>query len=65
MNIRKLRDISIFCLSVWAIFTIVSYYFDVYILFPFTLVESNEIPYKLDCKSTCVATSLWINAFIA
>ena len=46
MNIRKLRDISIFCLSVWAIFTIVSYYFDVYILFPFTLVESNEIPYE-------------------
>ena len=46
MNIRKLRDISIFCLSVWAIFTIVSYYFDVYILFPFTIVESNEIPYE-------------------
>ena len=46
MNIRKLRDIFIFCLSIWAILTIVSFYFDVYILFPFTLVESNEIPYE-------------------
>ena len=46
MNIRILRDVSIFCLSVWAILTVVSFYFDVYILFPFTLVESNEIPYE-------------------
>ena len=46
MNIRKLRDIFIFCLSIWAILTIVSFYFDVYILFPFTLVESYEIPYE-------------------
>lgn len=46
MNIRKLRDIFIFCLSIWAILTIVSFYFDVYILFPFTLVENNEIPYE-------------------
>ena len=46
MNIRKLRDILIFCLSVWATLTIVSFYFDVYILFPFTLVENNEIPYE-------------------
>ena len=46
MNIRKLRDISIFCLSVWAILTIVSFYFDIYILFPFTFVENNEIPYE-------------------
>ena len=46
MFIRKLRDIFIFCLSVWAILTIVSFYFDVYVLFPFTLVESNEIPYE-------------------
>ena len=46
MNIRKLRDIFIFCLSVWATLTIVSFYFDVYILFPFTLVENNEIPYE-------------------
>ena len=46
MNIRKLRDIFIFCLSVWATLTIVSFYFDVYILFTFTLVENNEIPYE-------------------
>ena len=46
MNIKKLRDISIFCLSVWAIMTIVSFYFDIYIIFPFTLIESNEIPYE-------------------
>ena len=46
MNIRKLRDIFIFCLSIWATLTIVSFYFDVYILFPFTLVENNEIPYE-------------------
>ena len=45
MNIQKFTNIFIFFLSVWAIFTIVSFYFDVYILFPFTLVESNEIPY--------------------
>ena len=46
MNIRILRDIFIFCLSVWAILTVVSFYFDVYVIFPFTLVESNEIPYE-------------------
>ena len=45
MNIHKFTNIFIFFLSVWAIFTIVSFYFDVYILFPFTLLESNEIPY--------------------
>ena len=45
MNIQKFTNIFIFFLSVWAIFTIVSFYFDVYILFPFTFVESNEIPY--------------------
>ena len=42
---RKLTNIFIFFLSVWAIFTIVSFYFDVYVLFPFTLSYSNEIPY--------------------
>ena len=46
MNIRNLRDIFIFCLSIWATLTIVSFYFDIYILFPFTLVENNEIPYE-------------------
>jgi len=43
---RKLTNIFIFFLSVWAIFTIVSFYFDVYVLFPFTLSDSNEIPYN-------------------
>ena len=46
MNIRKLTGILIFCLSVWAIFTIVSFYFDLHILFPFTIIASNEIPYE-------------------
>ena len=45
MNIQKFTNIFIFFLSFWAISTILSFYFDVYILFPFTLVESNEIPY--------------------
>ena len=45
MNIQKFTNIFIFFLSVWAIFTVVSFYFDLYILFPFTLVESKEIPY--------------------
>ena len=46
MSIRKFTSILIFCLSVWAIFTIVSFYFDLHILFPFTIVASNEIPYE-------------------
>ena len=46
MNFRILRDIFIFCLSVWATLTVVSFFFDVFILFPFTLVKSNEIPYE-------------------
>ena len=46
MNIRILRDIFIFFLSVWAILTVVSFSFDVYVIFPFTLTESNEIPYE-------------------
>ena len=46
MNIRILRDVFIFCLSVWAILTVVSFYFDVYVIFPFTLTESDEIPYE-------------------
>jgi len=45
MNIQKLTNIFILFLSFWAIYTIVAFYFDVYIVFPFTLVESNEIPY--------------------
>ena len=46
MNIQKLTNIFILFLSLWAIYTIVAFYFDVYIVFPFTLVESNEIPYN-------------------
>ena len=46
MNIQKLTNIFIFFLSVWAIYTIVAFYFEVYIVFPFTLVENNEIPYN-------------------
>ena len=46
MNIQKLTNIFILFLSFWAIYTIVAFYFDVHIVFPFTLVESNEIPYN-------------------
>ena len=46
MNIQKLTNIFILFLSFWAIYTIVAFYFDVYIVFPFALVESNEIPYN-------------------
>ena len=57
---RKLTNIFIFFLSVWAIFTIVSFYFDVYVLFPFTLSDSNEIPYD-----NLIATRLAILATFA
>ena len=43
---HKLTNIFILFLSFWAIYTIVAFYFDVYIVFPFTLVGSNEIPYN-------------------
>ena len=46
MNIRKITDILIFFLSIFAILTVTSFYFDVFIIFPFTLAESNEIPYE-------------------
>ena len=46
MNIRKFTDILIFFLSIFAILTVASFYFDVYVIFPFTLFESNEIPYE-------------------
>ena len=46
MNIRKFTDILIFFLSIFAILTVVLFYFDVCVIFPFTLVESNEIPYE-------------------
>ena len=46
MYIKKFTDILIFFLSIFAILTVASFYFDVYVIFPFTLVESNEIPYE-------------------
>ena len=46
MKIHTFTNIFILCLSFFAIFTVVLFYFDIYILFPFTLVESKEIPYN-------------------
>ena len=46
MYIRKFTDILIFFLSIFAVLTVVSFYLNVYVIFPFTLVESNEIPYE-------------------
>jgi hypothetical protein len=60
MKMHILTNIFIFFLSFWAIFTIVSFYFDVYVLFPFTLLESNDIPYK-----NLIATRLAILASFA
>ena len=45
MNINTFTNIAILFLSFFAIFTVLLFYFDIYILFPFTLVESKEIPY--------------------
>ena len=46
MKINIFTNILILFLSSFAIFTVVLFYFDIYILFPFTLVESKEIPYN-------------------
>ena len=46
MVVRKITNILIFSLSIFAILTVASFYFDVYVIFPFTLVESNQIPYE-------------------
>ena len=46
MKIHTFTNILILFLSFFAIFTVVLFYFDIYILFPFTLVESKEIPYN-------------------
>ena len=43
---KKFTNIFIFFLSFWAISTILLFYFNVYVIFPFTLVENNEIPYN-------------------
>ena len=39
-------NILILFISFFAICTVVSFYFDVHIIFPFTFVKSNEIPYE-------------------
>ena len=46
MKIHTFTNIFILCLSFFAIFTVVLFYFDIYVIFPFTLVESKEIPYN-------------------
>jgi len=46
MKIDIFTNILILFLSSFAIFTVVLFYLDIYILFPFTLVESKEIPYN-------------------
>ena len=46
MKIHTFTNIFILCLSFFAIFTVVLFYFDIYMLFPFTLVEAKEIPYN-------------------
>ena len=46
MKIHTFTNIFILCLSFFALFTVALFYFDIYVIFPFTLVESTEIPYN-------------------
>ena len=46
MKIHTFTNIFILFLSFFAIFTVALFYFDIYVIFPFTLVESKEIPYN-------------------
>ena len=46
MNINTFTNIVILLLSFFAILTVLLFYFDIYIIFPFALVESKEIPYN-------------------
>ena len=46
MKIHTFTNIIIFFLSFFALFTVGLFYFDIYVIFPFTLVESREIPYN-------------------
>ena len=46
MKIHTFTNIFILFLSLFAIFTVALFYFDIYVIFPFTLVESKEIPYN-------------------
>ena len=45
MKIDRFTNILILFLSLFALFTVALFYFDIYVIFPFTLVESTEIPY--------------------
>ena len=45
MKIHTFTNIFILFLSFFAIFTVALFYFDIYVIFPFTLVGSKEIPY--------------------
>jgi len=46
MKIDTFTNIFILCLSFFSIFTVALFYFDIYLIFPFTLVGSEEIPYN-------------------
>ena len=46
MKIHTFTNIFILCLSFFAIFTVALFYFDIYLIFPFTLVGSEGIPYN-------------------
>ena len=45
MKIDRFTNILILFLSLFALFTVALFYFDIYVIFPFTLVGSKEIPY--------------------
>ena len=46
MKIHTFTNIFIFFLLFFALCTVGLFYFDIYLIFPFTLVESREIPYN-------------------
>ena len=46
MKIDRFTNILILFLSFFALSTVALFYFDIYVIFPFTLVESTEIPYN-------------------
>ena len=46
MKIHTFTNILILFLSLFAMSTVALFFFDIYMIFPFTLVESREIPYN-------------------
>ena len=46
MKIDRFTNILILFLSFFALFTVALFYFDIYVIFPFTIVKSTEIPYN-------------------